>query len=127
MSQKYIIDLVHNDEKLEVFEIEDKNLLEVKVQLPGPKIVSGSDYKVILNLSADAMIGMGTELIRKGMRLKEQGKPNIQEFEHIQPLSINNTCQKIGIYLTPESCELLVSGKDFGKVDEVIQNLKKQT
>jgi hypothetical protein len=68
--KQYIIDLNPDNDKLEPFEINDENLAEIEVQLPGLKTISGDNYKVMINLSPDAMIGLGTELIRKGTKIK---------------------------------------------------------
>lgn len=125
MNQNYTIDLNPSDNELELFELNDENLAEVKIQLPGLQVVSGDNYKVIINLSADAMLGLGAELIRKALRLKgSSNEESVSEFEYVQPLSLSNTCEKLGIYLAPTSCELLMAAKNFGKVEDMITALK---
>lgn len=121
MCPNYLINLNPDKNKEESYEYDDKNLAEVRVQIPTGEIVSGTKYKVSISLSPDAMVGMGTELIRKGLKLKADGiKSYDYAVEHIEGIYSSSPCQKLGIYLTPKSCDLIILADDFGKVEEII-------
>ena len=117
-SNQYTLNLKNSKNASEAFEASDENIAELRIQLPGStKMVSGSQYKVELSMTADAMLGLGTELIRSAHRLKNSAEA---EFHHLQPINVNNTCQQLGIYLTTNSCQLLVADKDLGTVEKQI-------
>lgn len=124
MCPNYSINL-NPDKSKEEYELDDKNIAEVRVQIPTGEIVSGSKYKVSISLSPDAMVGLGTELIRKGLKLKEDGEKSYDyAVEHLEGIYSINPCQKLGIYLTPKSCDLIILADDFGKVEEIIGKLE---
>lgn len=125
MSQKYSINLNPDRSKEEEYELDDKNVAEVRIQLPSGEIVSGSKYKVSISLSPDAMVGLGTELIRKGLRLKESKEESYDyAVEHLEAIYSTTPCQKMGVYLTPKSCDLIILTDDFGKVENILKSLK---
>ncbi len=121
MSQDYLINLNPDKSKEEEFERDDKNLAEVRVQIPTGEVVSGAKYKVSITLSPEAMIGLGTELIRKGLNLKERGE-NFYDYsvEHLEEIDLYNPCQKMGVYLTPGSCDLIILADNLGTVAEIL-------
>lgn len=125
MYLNYSINLDPDKSKEEEYERDDKNVAEVRVQAPTGEIVSDSQYKVSITLSPDAMVGLGTELIRKGLKLKEAGEKSFDHaIEHLEGLYSPNPCQKMGIYLTPKSCDLIILADDFGKVEEIINEFE---
>ena len=127
MCPNYSISLNPDKSKEEEYEHNDRNLAEVRVQIPSGEIVSGSKYKVSITLSPDAMVGLGTELIRKGLKLKENDE-KLYDYavEHLEGIYSRSPCQKMGIYLTPKSCDLIVLADDLGKVEEIINKLEKK-
>jgi|688.fasta_scaffold600912_1 hypothetical protein len=127
MSSNYSINLNSDKSKEEEYEYNDGNVAEVRVQIPSGEIVSGSRYKVSITLSSDAMLGLGTELIRKALKLKEDGEKSYDyAVEHLEGIYSNSPCQKMGIYLTPKSCDLIILADDFGKVEEIIDKLEQK-
>lgn len=87
--KKFIVDLERSKNKLEeyeknkdyeTFELNDSNLAIVKIQLPNGKVVNNQGYRVYLNLSKDAMIGLGVSLIRAAHRPKSE-----YGFWHLHP------------------------------------------
>lgn len=108
----YIID-IDNDENDE-FELDSNNVGIVNVyDKNGYKITS--DTKVQIFLSKNALLGLGTELIRLAHHFKE-GK-----HYHITPADNETLCQRLGIFLAPDSSELIISCSDNKKIDEYIK------
>ena len=69
----------------------------------------------------NSLIGFGTELIRVAHNF-EEGKE-----VHIIPASEENGVQEsMGIYLTPESCELVIKCKSFDPIDKILEEYKEQ-
>lgn len=99
----------------EDFKENEKNLLKVRIQLPSGEMISNSQYRVELRLSRDAMIGLGTELVRAASKQSQD-----LNFWHLHPSDNQLATQILGVFLHPESCELLVSEDDFGDLDTVI-------
>ncbi len=119
MSEKYVVTLDRSFDKKEDFEIEDKNLIQVEVQLPTQEIIKNKAYKVILKLSNEAKLGLGKELIRSALVEKRK-----EEFIHVRSIESGLATEYLGIYLHSHSCELLLTTIDLGTVQEVIDNLE---
>jgi hypothetical protein len=108
---KYIID-IDNDEHDE-FEVNADNVVVVEVfDNNGHKVTFES--KVQIYLSKNALLGLGTELIRLAHKYIE-GK-----HYHITPADKDMLCQRLGIFLTPDSSELIITCSDNKKIDEYI-------
>jgi hypothetical protein len=73
--------------------------------------------RVELRLSREAMLGLGTELIRAAHR--QSAEPG---FWHLSPAEPSFSSQMLGLYLTPDSCELLVAEDDLGSLDEALSS-----
>lgn len=121
MKKPYVIDLIRDRNELEPYEIADKNLIEIKVQAPGDTDFKGIGYRVELTLSLDGMVGLGIALVRKALLAKERGLDEAEKFEHLRPGFVN---KNMGVYLKPNSAELLITVKDFGTVEDVMNKLK---
>jgi len=116
-----IIPLSVPEDTIEEFEKNDKNVLRVTIQLPSGEVVSGKGYRVLFDLSRDAMIGLGTELIRAAHR------ENVEDmFKHIYGSTPSLAWSSLGVYLHPSSCELLVAGWEFGTLQELLEEHDKQ-
>jgi hypothetical protein len=125
MKEKYSIDLNFNTQQPQEFEVNDENIMGIRIQLPNGKIVEGQGYKVELSLSPDAMIGLGTNLIRKGLRAKDLDKDLYKnEFEHLIPFDQNSAVTNMGVYVIPGSAELMIDIHEFGKVEIIMDTLK---
>jgi hypothetical protein len=99
------------------FELSDKNLLRVRVQLPSGEMIYDSNYRVELSFSQDAMLGLATELLRHLYK-----EDNQQGFWHFRPATPNFSSQQLGLYLHPQSCELLISEVDHGTLQSQLDN-----
>ena len=100
------IDLTPNDE--EFYEVNDNNILKVRIQLPTGEMIDEAGYRVEIRLSKDAMLGLGINLIRAAY--SEESNTN---FWHLYPSEFGNAVQNLGVYLHPSSCQLLVSENEF--------------
>lgn len=110
---KYVIDL-KNDEHDE-FESKADNVAVLQVfDNEGNEITKQS--KVSLFLSKNALLGLGTELIRLAHNYKE-GK-----HYHIEPASEDMMVQTLGVFLTPDSSELIVGCSDEDVIDEYFKD-----
>jgi hypothetical protein len=112
--EKFIVDINPQTDKVEDFEREDKNLLKVRVQLPNGDMIEGQDYRVEITLSKEAMLGLGTSLIRAAHSGKDL------KFWHLHPADSSLTSQNFGVFLHPESCELLIAEKDFENIHKIV-------
>lgn len=70
--------------------------------------------RVMISLSRNAMIGLGTELICMAHRFE------IGNHMHVDPIQEGLVCQSMGIFLTPESSELIIACGDESDVDSYI-------
>ena len=101
--------------EVEGFSRNDKNILKVRVQLPTGEIITSPHYRVELTLSRDGMVGLGTELLRAAYRSKEH-----YLFWHISPSIPSLASQKLGVFMHPDSCELMVTEEDLGTLEEAL-------
>jgi hypothetical protein len=108
------INTTPNQDELESFEKDEKNIIQVRIQLPTGEMIDSSKYRVELTLSKAAMLGLATNLIRF---VHNADSP--YGFWHLHPSEPNLASQILGVYLHPGSCELLVSEKDLGCLDAV--------
>ncbi|MDO7908783.1 hypothetical protein Q5741_20575 [Paenibacillus sp. JX-17] len=106
---KYLID-IENDEN-DGFERFADNVGVLQVYDVNGKEITDSS-KVTLFLSRNALIGLGTELIRLAHNYKEG------RHYHIEPASKEMTVQTLGIFLTPDSCEFIVGCGNEKVIDE---------
>lgn len=70
--ENYLIDLYPNSNEKEEFEIDNKNLLEVRVRVTADKLIAIKVFQpiVYLNFTMDELLEFGEELIRKANDLK---------------------------------------------------------
>lgn len=110
---KYLID-IENDENDDFERLADNvGVLQV-FDSNGNEITKSS--KVSLFLSKNALIGLGTELIRLAHNFKEG------RHYHIEPASNEMTVQTLGVFLTPDSCEFIVGCSDEKVIDEYFKD-----
>lgn len=70
------------------------------------------NYKVVLEMSKEAMIGFGISAIRL-----EEGLPENYDIR-IEPLGSCCANQHMGFFLTPDSPQLFIYGKEYGDLKE---------
>ncbi len=113
--ENFIVEIYPPKDGIEDYEKEDKNLLKVRVQLPTGEMIEGEGYRVELALSRDAMVAMGTSLIRAAKSENEE-----LGFWHLHPSDEDLISQNFGVFLHPQSCELLIAEEDFESIHHII-------
>lgn len=110
-----IIDLNPRGDNAEDYAENDRNVVQVRVQLPTGEMVSTPNYRVEISLSRDAMIGLATHLLRAAHRPEGQFF-----FQHLRPCDSNLASQILGVFMHPKSCELLVAEVDLGTLEDAL-------
>lgn len=109
-----------NPEEIEDFELSGNNFCLLKVfDRQGIDISKEVKYVTIF-LSKNAMLGFGTELIRLAHNFEERKKISI-----IPASKEKGAQQSMGIFLTPDSCELVIECKNFESLEKYIEEYKK--
>ncbi len=121
--QVFSMDLNTKWGSIQIYQENDANLMHLSVKLPNGEVIVGDDRCIVcLALDVDGMMGLGTELIRKAMRMKATGKKESPEIERLEPIgSEGGSSGSLGVYLTHDSCSLELSVKDLGTVDEQLK------
>ncbi|TET06228.1 hypothetical protein E3J79_02660 [Candidatus Dependentiae bacterium] len=101
--------------KAEEYQKKGDNLGNVWIIGPGGVRIKNPDYRIEIFLSKNGLIGLGTELIRLAYSFKE-GK-----HSHIYPISKDEVCQAMGIFLTPDSNELIICCDNLGTLDDYVK------
>jgi hypothetical protein len=89
-----------------------KNLLDVCVQAPEIKNARNNpNHRAILQLSPDAMLGFGIELIRVALKLKEVEETGEESpffcFE-LLPMYKGGGAQELGVYVSYDSSGIII-------------------
>lgn len=108
---KYCFDL-DNDEN-DKFDVLADNVGTLIVMDEEGEVVT-SEYRVMLTLNRNGLIGLGTELIRMAHEFK------LGRHSHIEPMMEGYVAQHMGIFLTPESKELIIACGNETDVDSYI-------
>jgi hypothetical protein len=118
MKETITIDL-HRGDNLQDYELNDDNLICLNVLSKDHPELSGDRYYVQLTLSVSGMIGLGTELLRKGLAAKE-GRFVHNYEEPINSISKHRTITEtgFGVYLAAGSADLIIRIRDLGTIDE---------
>ena len=93
------------------YEKKGENLATIWVIGPGGKKVT-SDCRIQMFISRDGLIGLGTEMIRLAYNFREG------RHWHLEPMSKENMVQTMGIYLTPDSKELIICCDNLGNLKD---------
>lgn len=105
---KYEIDIV--DDSDDKFEENADNVAVIKViDHNGCDMTSVCEVNVFL--SKNAMLGLGTELIRLAHNFKEM------KHVHLEPCTKEMQVQRMGIFLSPDSSEITIICNDNDVVD----------
>jgi hypothetical protein len=108
------INLIAPTDTLEIYEFEERNIVQVRVQDADGKMIVSSDYKVEISFSKDAMIGFATELLRKAYNISNEG------IWHLRPVDKSLISQNLGVYLHPQSCEMLIVKREFDPIGTLL-------
>lgn len=109
------INITPPDDQLEAFEERDQNIVNVRIQTPGGEMISGPGYRVELTLTRDAMMGLGTELIRAAHHNHVENR-----IFHLRPADSELASRILGVYLHPSSCELILAGVSFPPLEQLL-------
>ena len=101
------------DDSKDFFEDKADNVAEIRV-FNQDKIEVTKKSVVEISLSKNALIGLGTELIRLAYNFKE-GK-----HMHLEPVDDEHQIQRLGIFLKPNSCNVIINCKDAECIDKYI-------
>lgn len=112
MSQ-YVI-TINSSNIEEEFEKEGNNVCRVSVLNKDGKDIS-NQCRVQIELSKNALLGLGTELIRLAHHFQDS------KHTHLHPVDKNLVSQNMGIYLTTDSCELIIATKEFDIIDKYVK------
>ncbi len=111
-----------DDEKSTQTHLDIFNIALFKVFNKQGNDISDQVQYVTIFLSKKAMLGLGTELIRLAHNF-EEGKEI-----HITPASKEKGAQQsMGIFLTPDSCELIIKCVHFEPIDKYLEEYKNKT
>lgn len=107
--------IIPEEEGIEDFQVTGDNIGLFRVfDLEGNDI-SGQCGYIIIYMSGNAMLGLGTELIRLAHNF-EEGKEVT-----IEPITENEAKQSMGMYLTPDSCLLTIVAKSFEPIEKYLE------
>ena len=109
---KYEID-IQNDEN-DKFENNGDNVGIVQVHDKEENDIT-SKANVQLFLSRNALLGLGTELIRLAHSYRQT------KHIHIEPAQADMMVQRMGIFLTPDSAELTILCNDSKVIDDYFE------
>lgn len=103
------------DDTKDFFEDDADNVMEVRVyNKKGDDITK--DTVVELFMSRNALLGLGTELIRLAYKFRE-GK-----HAHLEPVNEEQQIQRMGVFLTPSSGELIICCNEGECIDEYLKS-----
>ena len=108
---EYIVNLDSLEE--ESYEVNGDNVIKVSVYNKG--IDLSKECRVQIEFSKNALLGFATELIRLAHNYQDG------RHTHIQPVKKSLVSQNMGIYLTPESSEVIVGCNDFNPIEEYLK------
>lgn len=115
---EYNIKLGNISDEEEEFELAGDNIAQIDVMDKNGNNIT-KDCRVQITLSKNAMLGLGTELIRLAHKFSD-GK-----HFHIDTISQDSDAvQTLGIMLHPESCELIVGCGEFKSFGEYLKEDK---
>jgi hypothetical protein len=100
----FLVPIFPSDAEKEAFRARDENVIGVAVQPPHGDVSQSSDYRVVISLSRDAMLGLGSSMIRAAML--GEASQRVWEFENATP---DHSAEVLGVYLHPRSARLVVS------------------
>lgn len=116
---KYEIELTSEWGAIEDFEKADDNIVQVKVLDELGNDVSKDTRYAILFLATSNMIELGTKLIRLAHNF-EEGKEI-----RLKPASKEHGAQQeLGVFLSPDSCELVIKCESLKPVEEYLKEYK---
>jgi len=119
-TESYNFPLEHEYGTIEDFEKDDDNVALFRVFDGKGNDVSEQCRYILIWLNTNAMLGLGTELIRLAHNFEEGKTVNIE------PVTAKEAKQSMGIFLTPESCELTIECKSFDPIEKYLEKYEQE-
>lgn len=94
---------------------DDLKIVRVRVQMPTGEMIENNGYRVEIALTREAMIALSASL-REAAESEE-----LANFWHLHPPDTELISQNFGVYLHPNSCELLIAEYKFRPIEELVQ------
>jgi hypothetical protein len=114
--RKHVVRLQENHEDVEPYAEEGRNVMRATV-LKGS---NGKD-RIMLELSRDAMLGLGTALIRWAHEESRSGA-----HAHLHPVDRELISQYMGVFMAPDSCEVIfIPHVEMGVIEDLLDEEKK--
>jgi hypothetical protein len=114
-AKNFTVPLNPTDQDKEVYRAADENVIRIEVQLPSGETVETRNCRVVVSLTKDAMLGLGSSLIRAA--LNESQERGCWEFENAEPSAAT---EQLGVYLHPSSCKLVLNLTHLGKLGDLL-------
>lgn len=108
---KYEIEL--DNDAYDTFEQSADNVAEIKVYTQNRQDITNNAH-IEMFLSRNALLGLGTELIRMAHKFRE-GK-----HVHLEPVDDDMQVQRMGIFLTPNSSKVMICCSNNKCIDEYL-------
>jgi hypothetical protein len=111
----FVVPLNPTEENKSLYRAADENIIRVEIQLPSGELVKSSEHIVVISLSKDAMLGLGSSLIRAALKTNENR--GCWEFERVKP---DSAIEQLGVYLHPLSSKLILNLTPLGKCSDLL-------
>lgn len=117
--EKYIIKQRRNFDDIEKFEENSQNIIEIEaLDYQRKKIYNVSEFNIYF--SEDAILGLGTELIRLHMKNKKV------YAEHLPKANQDYIAEGLGVCVSPSSADITFVKKNMTNIDSMVEEeLKK--
>lgn len=115
MSEIFEIDLNSSED---MFSVHLDNLMDVSILDQNGDFIPAKGLRVQIFLTKNGMIGLGTELIRRALKGKD--KNNHWHLDPPQVGNLENVCQEMGVFLHPESPEVIFIQDEFGDLEGLL-------
>lgn len=116
MSKTFTVPLEPTTSDKEVYRAADENIVRIRVFLSNGRTVEAREATVELALTGDAMVALGSELIRAAT-----GKSQTQASWEIRPSTSAHASEVLGVYCHPKSCVLVINKQPLGKVADLLK------
>ena len=103
----------------DAFEEKSDNIMEVSVLGPGGRPMPSEQIRVLITLSKNAMIGLGTEPIRRAVQDKY-----MNQHWHLDPTvrgDVDNSTMQMGVFLHPNSTEVIFDQCEYGTLEDLLK------
>jgi len=100
------------DSDKEKYRERDENFIQVSVQNSDGKIARDENSRVVIEMSKDAMLALGSALVRAS-----QNTESSRGCWELRPARKDEAIECLGVYLHPSSCQLVVNACSMGTLE----------